>query len=191
MSTTTQLEHYLVLMLNGATFAVPATRVQQCLSLPRLTALDDTAPWVVGAFDLHGDLMPVISLDVYLNGVMSPAQRGDLVVVLKVSGHPVGLRADGVLGVEPAAQAVAMTAATVKFTLPGGDAWLIAPEHLSLSASDAGCEEPRAEERLRAFERALSATDLQVMEARAMRYSGLLAEPTDDVDTARDLERWR
>jgi hypothetical protein len=191
MSTTTQLEHYLVLMLTGATFAVPATRVQQCLSLPRLTALDDTAPWVVGAFDLHGDLMPVISLDVYLNGVMSPAQRGDLVVVLKVSGHPVGLRADGVLGVEPAAQAVAMTAATVKFTLPGGDAWLIAPEHLSLSASDAGCEESRAEERLRTFERALSATDLEVMEARAMRYSGLLAEPTDDVDTARDLERWR
>jgi hypothetical protein len=191
MSTTTQLEHYLVLMLNGATFAVPATRVQQCLSLPRLTALDDTAPWVVGAFDLHGDLMPVISLDVYLNGVMSAAQRGDLVVALKVSGHPVGLRADGVLGVEPAAPAVAVSAATVKFTLPGGDAWLIAPEHLSLSASDAGCEESRAEERLRTFERALSAADLQVMEARAMRYSGLLAEPTDDVDTARDLERWR
>jgi hypothetical protein len=191
MSTTTQLEHYLVLMLNGATFAVPATRIQQCLSLPRLTALDDTAPWVVGAFDLHGDLMPVISLDVYLNGVMSAAQRGDLVVALKVSGHPVGLRADGVLGVEPAAPAVAVSAATVKFTLPGGDAWLVAPEHLSLSASDAGCEEPRAEERLRTFERALSATDLQVMEARAMRYSGLLAEPMDDVDTAQDVERWR
>jgi hypothetical protein len=191
MSTTTQLEHYLVLMLNGATFAVPATRVQQCLSLPRLTALDDTAPWVVGAFDLHGDLMPVISLDVYLNGVMSAAQRGDLVVALKVSGHPVGLRADGVLGVEPAAPAVGVSAATVKFTLPGGDAWLVAPEHLSLSASDAGCEEPRAEERLRTFERALSATDLQVMEARAMRYSGLLAEPMDDVDTAQDVERWR
>jgi hypothetical protein len=75
--------------------------------------------------------------------------------------------------------------------LPGGDAWLVAPEHLSLSASDAGCEEPRAEERLRRFERTLSATDLEAMEARAMRYSGLLADSADDLDMTQDIERWR
>lgn len=181
MSALIQADQFAVFTLAGRNYALPAAAVRSCLSLPRLTALDDTAPWVIGAFDLHGELTPVISIASYLGAQPAPAGRGDLVIVTEAGGHPLGLHADGLLGTEPATadtQARPDRGATPRqVPLAGGSACLVLPERLPISASDAGSADPRADLRLDRFEARLGAADLEVMERRAARYSGLVDVP--------------
>jgi chemotaxis signal transduction protein len=178
-----QADLFVVFTHAGKSYALPAATVHSCLSLPRLTALDDTAPWVIGAFDLHGELTPVISIGAYPGAQPAPAGRGDLVIVTVAGGHPLGLHADGLLGTEPAAAAgdaqapPDQGAATRRVLLAGGRACLVLPERLPISASDAGSAGPRADLRLDRFEARLEAADLEVMERRAARYSGLVDVP--------------
>lgn len=192
-----QAERFLVFTLGQGVYALPAGAVRDCLSLPRLTPLDETAPWVIGAFDLHGELTPVISLDVYRGGLLPPAGMGDLVIVTTVSGHPLALHAEDVLGVEREASPPPLYAdatagvetpaaarlgsepalAPLEISLLGGPARVVLPERLPLAAADVSHPEttPKVEpeQRLRAFERTLAASALAALEARAARYSGL------------------
>jgi chemotaxis signal transduction protein len=181
MSAANQAKRFLVFTRGDGTYAVPERAVRTCLSLPRLTPLDDTAPRVIGAFDLHGELTPLISIADDPD-VLPEAGCGDLVVVVEVGGHPVGLHADGLLGIEPL-RAAPETAAeleptagatTVELLLAGGPARLVLPERLPVSASDAGVAGPQADLRLQTFERGLDEAELEAMARRSVRYSGLL-----------------
>lgn len=175
-----QAQCFLVFTQGEATFALPAARVNELLSLPRLSPLDETAPWVIGGFDLHGALTPVVSLVTWLGEPLPAAHRGDLVIVIEVRGDPLGIHADAVLGNEPAplpggpAPLPAFTGGVpepTRVALPGGSALWLDPGRLPLAA-DPRVSDP-AEERLGAFERGLIDTDLAELEHRAHRYGDL------------------
>jgi hypothetical protein len=182
MSPATRAQRFVVFTLAEGAYAVPEAAVRSCLSLPRLTALDDTAPWVIGAFDWHGDLTPVVSIAAYLGQGLPAAAGGDLVIVAEAGGHPVGLHAHALLGVEPALEPWSAqwtterepaTAVPVQLLLPGGRTRVVLVERLPISARDAGAEDPRAEGRLLSFEHELDPGELDAMERRADRYSRL------------------
>jgi hypothetical protein len=77
---------------DGGRHAVWLDRVESCLALPRLTPLEQTAPWVLGAFDLHGELVPVISLELLLGRRAPAAASSDLVLVGRARGFLMGVR---------------------------------------------------------------------------------------------------
>jgi hypothetical protein len=185
-------ERFLVFTLGGDSYALAAPQVRECLSLPRLTVLDETAPWVIGAFDLRGELTPVVSVGAWCGAPLEAARRGDLVVVTKVDGHPLGLHADAVLGTEPvlAVPTPRVGSGGQFVVLTGGSARIIVPRALGVAvpsperteargaadggATGEGLTETLAETRLSAFERDLKPADLCALEQRAARYSGLL-----------------
>lgn len=182
MHAVSQAQCFLVFTQGAATFALAASRVHDLLSLPRLSPLDETAAWVIGGFDLHGALTPVVSLCTWLGEPLPAARRGDIVIVTEVRGDPLGIHADALLGNEPALalprpSLVAahvhrgVAHATAALALPGGGALLLDPARLPLAA-DPRTSDP-AETRLGVFERGLVAADFAELDHRAQRYSGL------------------
>jgi chemotaxis signal transduction protein len=167
-------EECVVFSLGTETYAVAAARLRSCLSLPRLTALDDTPDYLVGAFDLHGELAPVVSLAVFSGKPLKPAGSGDLIVVVDAGEHPLAFHADAMLGIEPVyAEPWARVreigdSAVLEVLLSGGHALLVDPAAIHLVAPSLGSGS--AEERLLAFERRLSADGLSRLEERAERY---------------------
>jgi chemotaxis signal transduction protein len=173
----TNTEECVVFALSSQTYAVAAGQLRTCLSLPRLTALDDTAEYLVGAFDLRGELVPVVSPAVLIGAPLKPAATGDLLILVDAGDYPVALHADAVLGLERVrsqdwdrADRV-QTLSTLRIVLSGGRARLIDPTLIGLVLEASGPES--AEARLKAFEQQLDAADLSLLEARAERYRAL------------------
>jgi chemotaxis signal transduction protein len=177
-----------VFALGGKTYAVAARLMRACLSLPRLTALDETPDYLVGAFDLHGELVPVVSPAVLNGRAMKPASPGDLLVVVNAGEQPLALHSDAMLGIEPvyeqrwnspdgdvAAQAVQTPAfAAGEVLLCGGHAWVIDPAAIRLVADASAPPATSADARLKTFERQLDPNAVARLEARAERYRGLI-----------------
>lgn len=176
---------FAVFGLGGQIYAVAAALLRCCLSLPRLTVLDGTPQHLLGAFDLRGELAPVISPAVLSGLPLRPARCSDLVIVVELHGHPVALHADLVLGVEPvypSARAPGYTgdqqAGGARIRLVGGEALLIDPALIVLSADTAEADPGAVEARLAAFESGLDRASLQALEERARRYGGLAGAGT-------------
>ncbi len=169
-------EECVVFSLGSETYAVAAAQMRSCLSLPRLTPLEDTPDYLVGAFDLRGELAPVVSLAVLSGKPLRPAGSGDLIIVVDAAENPLAFHADAMLGIEPvraepwARVCEPSDAAVLEVVLSGGHAWLIEPTAIHLVAQAALPASGSAEERLRAFERRLSANALSRLEERAERY---------------------
>ncbi|TVQ84712.1 MAG: chemotaxis protein CheW [Chromatiaceae bacterium] len=185
MTAAIHAERFLVFTLAAGVYALRAGQVSDYLSLPRLTVLDETAAWVIGAFDLRGELVPVISLAVRLGQPMTPGSPADLVIITRVRGQPLGLHADALLGTEvavapgddPAGNHAPGPAPPLvtDLGLPGGRAGLVDPTQVRLAVAAPAVGIPSPEARLAAFERRLNAAALAVLEQRAWRYSGLVA----------------
>ena len=96
-------DRFLIFAECGSRYAIPALLVQEALLLPKLTALEETPPWVVGAFERLGALVPVISPALALHHQQTPAAGvSDLGIITDRSGYLVALHADEVVGLVPA-----------------------------------------------------------------------------------------
>lgn len=168
------IEQCVVFALCAQTYAVAAGRLHTCLSLPRLTPLDETPAYLVGAFDLRGELTPVVNLAVLSGSELQPAAIGDLLIVVDAGGYPLALHADTMLGLEPLCaqpwQRHADAGEARQINLSGGRAQLIDPARISLVLETDCLTERSADERLRHFERELDSADLALLETRAERY---------------------
>lgn len=89
----------LIFDLDGARFALDATRVRESVWLPELTPVEEAPPWVVGLFSLRGRIVPVADLQLRFG---HPAQRyrpGDQVVIVETDQLPMGLIVNAVIEV--------------------------------------------------------------------------------------------
>jgi hypothetical protein len=153
--------------------------IETCVGLPRLTPLEQTAPWVLGAFDLRGELVPVIGIGI-LRGEPPPiAAPTDLVLVISAAGFPVGIHTNRPPCVEP------LQPHRLRETR---SAW-IDINRLNLTAS----AEPRgldAETRLARFERRLSQQALQRLERRARCYGDFTGIAPPAAPAATPVRHW-
>lgn len=144
--------------------------IDTCLGLPRLTPLEQTAPWVLGAFDLRGELVPVVSLGVLTGERTPPAAATDLVLVVLAAGFPLGLYSPRPVCIEPLPAPRQGLARGARRQIG------IDLSRLRLTATDK-VKGPDAETRLARFERRLSASALARLELRARRYGDFAGAP--------------
>jgi hypothetical protein len=143
--------------------ALSADGIDSCLPLPRLTPLEQTAPCVLGAFDLRGELVPVISVGLLIGERPPRAAPTDLVLVVLAATFPVGVHSPRPLRIDT-------------LRTPGtGARWVIDISSLRLTMPDMEGR-PNAETRLARFERGLTPRALRRLEQRAGRY-GEFATP--------------
>ena len=139
--------------------AVLADGIETCVALPRLTPLEQTAPYVLGAFDLRGELVPVISLGLLLGERTPRASLSDLVLVVSAATFPLGLYSARPLCIQ------ALSWLPIDARRRGG----IELKRLGLTVT-AQDTVPDAETRLARFERGLTQQALYRLEQRARRY---------------------
>ena len=72
--------------------------VNEILTVPPLTVVPGTRPWLLGVANVRGNLVPVIDLRNFIEGERSQATDGTRVLVIRQHGGSVGLMVDEVLG---------------------------------------------------------------------------------------------
>lgn len=148
-----------------------AERIDTCVGLPRLTPLEQTAPWVLGAFDLRGDLVPVIGLGMLHGEPIPRAAATDLVLIVLAGGFPLALHSARPVRIEPIPPSDTLSGpglAQAEQQSPGG-LGCIELSRLPLAARNTAGHAD-AERRLAQFERRLCAQALIELEQRARRY---------------------
>jgi len=83
--------------LGGWRFVAPMEQVIEILTLPRLSPIPRTKPWVKGIANVRGTLLPIMDLSAYLERA-STLTRLSRVVVVRDGELTVGLVVDEVLG---------------------------------------------------------------------------------------------
>jgi len=76
---------------DGASFGVDATQVRESVWLPELTPVEEAPPWIVGLFNLRGQIIPVADLHLRFDHPARRYSTGDHVVVLETNRLPMGL----------------------------------------------------------------------------------------------------
>jgi purine-binding chemotaxis protein CheW len=184
---------FLIFSERGMRYALPAGTIREALRLPRLTALEETAPWVLGAFELRGELVPLLSPALCLRHPPPPsAQLSDLAVVADCAGHPMAFHADQITSLARPRRVLPIptdaagngngTVIAYEIALDDGIARVLDPRRVRLHAVDAAEVSDLPDDRLNSFEQALDAAALQELSARAALYSlvpGTSAERSD------------
>lgn len=77
-------------------YALPAEYVCEIAWLPELAAIVDGSPWVIGAFNQRGHVVPVVDLALCFGHPRSALRSADAVIVLAFGGERFGLLAHSV-----------------------------------------------------------------------------------------------
>jgi chemotaxis signal transduction protein len=83
MRETGPFDPLLIFDAGGTSYAVAAGCVRETIALPRLTALEDTPPWVLGGFELYGDLVPLVGIPASLGRPMPAARVDDRAIIIR------------------------------------------------------------------------------------------------------------
>jgi twitching motility protein PilI len=83
----------------GARYLVSSiNEVNEILTMPVLTIVPGTRPWLLGVANVRGNLVPVIDLKHYLEGERTALTDSSRVLLARQHGGSVGLLIDEVLG---------------------------------------------------------------------------------------------
>ena len=82
---------YLIFSLHGLSYAIAAEQVKEIFLLPELTGMVDAPPDIIGLLDLHGQIIPVMHLDLRFGQRFTGCHLNDSVIVLESQGLEVGV----------------------------------------------------------------------------------------------------
>jgi purine-binding chemotaxis protein CheW len=81
----------MIFNLDGERFAVDASHVRETVWLPELTPVEEVPPWVIGLFNLRGQIVNVIDLQIRFGHPARHYLLSDQVVVLQLEQQLTGL----------------------------------------------------------------------------------------------------
>ena len=73
-------------------------RIAEVLPCPQATPVPGAKPWIVGLANVRGDLLTVIDLARYLDGVRTPIRSSSRLLATTLNKAPIGLLIDEVFG---------------------------------------------------------------------------------------------
>ncbi len=94
---------YLIFSLHGLSYAIAAEQVKEIFLLPELTTIVDAPPDIIGLLDLHGQIIPVMHLDLRFGQRFKGCNLSDSVIVLESQGLEIAVivhQVDTVIDVE-------------------------------------------------------------------------------------------
>jgi purine-binding chemotaxis protein CheW len=93
-------ESYLLFTLDGSSYGLPASAVQEIFFLPALTAVAESGAEVAGVLNLRGGIIPVLDLNTCLGKPQKTFLLSHAVVVLRLENQVIGLIVSEVHDVE-------------------------------------------------------------------------------------------
>lgn len=82
---------HLVFSNSGSLFAVDALSVRETFSLPEITPVEETPPYVVGVINLRGRIIPVMDLNLLFGRAPEKYLLSDCLIVLDMNGKKAGI----------------------------------------------------------------------------------------------------
>ena len=82
---------YLIFRLHGLSYAISAEQVKEIFLLPELMGIVDAPPDIIGLLDLHGQIIPVMHLDLRFGQRFTGCNLNDSVIVLESQGLEIGV----------------------------------------------------------------------------------------------------
>jgi len=96
---TDKYQTLLIFDLDGTRYGLDSTKVLESVWLPELTPIEEAPPWVIGIFNLRGQIVPVTDLNLRFGHPARHLDLSDQVVVLKNGNEIMGLIVADVLEV--------------------------------------------------------------------------------------------
>lgn len=88
----------LIFRIGKVRLACNTRQVQEFLPVPTFTPVPGTKPWVLGLANIRGELLTIVDLSWFLDGVRSEVTMRTRLLVATLRGRPVGLMVDEVFG---------------------------------------------------------------------------------------------
>ena len=82
---------YLNFSLHGLSYAIAAEQVKEIFLLPELMGIVDAPPDIIGLLDLHGQIIPVMHLDLRFGHRFTGCSLNDSVIVVESQGLEIGV----------------------------------------------------------------------------------------------------
>ncbi len=92
-------DRFSIIELNGYLFGIEILKSREVFPLPKITPLPNTKAFVVGVFNLRGEIYPLFDIAPVLGMSAKPLQDSDMVILLEEGGKVLGILADRVHGV--------------------------------------------------------------------------------------------
>jgi purine-binding chemotaxis protein CheW len=83
--------NYLLFSLNSARYGLPADAVREIFWLPELSQIEEAPAYIIGVVNLHGRILPVMSLDERFRHPLPPLRLSDWIVVLQFDEIKIGI----------------------------------------------------------------------------------------------------
>lgn len=81
----------LIFDFGGMRFGLDATRVRESVWLPKLTSIEEVPIYIVGIFNLRGQIIPVTNLDLRFERPVKPYEPSNQIVVLELNNFLMGV----------------------------------------------------------------------------------------------------
>lgn len=89
-----QARAWMVFLLGGKRYAVPADRLIESVRLPELTPVDDEPAYIAGVINVRGRVAPVMDLNLRMGRRSRPYRLSDCVLLLDIDGALLGVLAE-------------------------------------------------------------------------------------------------
>jgi purine-binding chemotaxis protein CheW len=88
-----------VIEINGYLFGLDILKSREVFPLPQITPVPNTSTFVIGVFNLRGEIYPLFDISTILGMPAHPIQSTDMVVLLEEGENVIGILVDRVHGV--------------------------------------------------------------------------------------------
>ena len=92
-------ERFSVFEINNVWFAVDILKSKEVIPLPIITPVPNTEDFVLGVFNLRGDIFSIVEISAILEMQPKPIKSSDMVIVLESSNITLGILVDKIHGV--------------------------------------------------------------------------------------------
>ena len=96
---------YLTFDLGGGSYALPLAHVREVDRLPAITPLPNVPPWLLGAANLHGEIVSVVDLAAFLGLGSGKPSRESRLLACRAGSMEVGLLVERVRDIRELADA--------------------------------------------------------------------------------------
>lgn len=92
------MQQYIGFNLNDGEYTIPILKVREIISLPPLTKMPQSPPYIEGITNIRGSIIPIVNIKRLAN-LDGAEKRGDKVIIIASSKMSFGVLVDGITGV--------------------------------------------------------------------------------------------
>lgn len=92
------MQQYIGFNLNDGEYTIPILKVREIISLPPLTKMPQSPPYIEGITNIRGSIIPIVNIKRLAN-LDGAEERGDKVIIIASGKMSFGVLVDGITGV--------------------------------------------------------------------------------------------